>query len=954
MTTCEECRDLLWDYVFDLLEADDVAAVRQHLGGCADCRVELTRAESDRQRLARAGRLDVEVPLFRAPADPDPVTIPFPAVPARRARHVRKWSRLAVAAAVLLAVGLSYGVYARARSGYESAFRQADEQLALAQARRQTFVEQSVADERALNESTRATLLRVNLVGPASYQAAAPNEYQLTLTDLDGKPTTGRVSVRLVDPDKREILKLPDVACAGSTTLSLPRELPVRDLKAAQLEVAVRGRGDAVSVRDYLPVLGPALVTHLATDRPAYRPEEKVYFRSLTLERFGHRPAAQPLALTYALRNRAGVTVVQMRGRAEKNGIGGGEFELPKNLAEGVYTLTVSDAEHRFTTAARSIRVAKEFVKLRGFDPKPEPTDPDSRALEVEFLPEGGDLVAGVESRVYFRVHTRAGQPEDLEGHVLDGTGQPVARLNTERRAPIARGLGVFTFTPAAGERYTLKITSPRGVPVHAQLPAVQKDGLVLRVPDAVAVGADVNVRIEQGVRERRLVLSLVCAGRLVAQQAVTAGPGRTEARLSPPADCEGVLRLTAFDVTDGAPRPVAERLLYRAPAGRLNVTVEAAKPLATGQRATLTFRTTNEAGKPEPAWLLASVVSQELLDKVKDPAGANLPAYFYVLSELDQAQDLEQADILVGDDANSRRALDLFLGTQGWRRFVPDAQRPVLVRDNAKKLEAGSILTLDNRDDVQRKYAAALAVFQAKARTQDAELAREESRLRDDRLAALAALGDFQRRVQNAVRLAAGGLFVVFLALGCVSMTVPLVQVLRGRLVRRRYFVGSAATLGIAALAFLTPLEGMSPKLPSPTTPASPSLALATPPTTAAGVPAARVVGIGPAATVLAAVEPQFTDARHAARVMSGNQGAQPPVPAAVVTLGPQREFAYLRSANPAATETLLWHPVLFTGSGPAQVSFDVPRAGRYHVRVEANSPTGRLGGVGRTLDVK
>jgi hypothetical protein len=75
------------------------------------------------------------------------------------------------------------------------------------------------------------------------------------------------------------------------------------------------------------------------------------------------------------------------------------------------------------------------------------------KELLVEFCPEGGDLVAGVPSRVYFQVRTPSGKPADLKGSLTDGTDAvtEVATLTDPEQAGVNRGIGVFTFTPQAG-----------------------------------------------------------------------------------------------------------------------------------------------------------------------------------------------------------------------------------------------------------------------------------------------------------------------------------------------------------------------------------------------------------------------------------------------------------------------------------------------------------------------
>ena len=75
----------------------------------------------------------------------------------------------------------------------------------------------------------------------------------------------------------------------------------------------------------------------------------------------------------------------------------------------------------------------------------------------MQFYPEGGDLVAGLENRVYFFGHDPLGEPVDIRsGRVVDSQGREVARLQTYHE-----GRGMFRFTPAVDENYRLEITQP-------------------------------------------------------------------------------------------------------------------------------------------------------------------------------------------------------------------------------------------------------------------------------------------------------------------------------------------------------------------------------------------------------------------------------------------------------------------------------------------------------------
>src|SRR5439155_6989996 len=90
------------------------------------------------------------------------------------------------------------------------------------------------------------------------------------------------------------------------------------------------------------------------------------------------------------------------------------------------------------------------------------------KTLHVEFYPEGGDLVAGAENRVYFQVRTTLDKPGDLRGRLVDDLDNVVVddvHTLTDADAPdVNQGMGVFSFRPDAMRKYRLKVESPLGV----------------------------------------------------------------------------------------------------------------------------------------------------------------------------------------------------------------------------------------------------------------------------------------------------------------------------------------------------------------------------------------------------------------------------------------------------------------------------------------------------------
>ena len=96
--------------------------------------------------------------------------------------------------------------------------------------------------------------------------------------------------------------------------------------------------------------------------------------------------------------------------------------------------------------------------------------------LTVHFYPEGGSLIAGVTRKIGFKVNDQLGQPVDVTGDILGGSGSKIIQTKT-----ITPGFGVVSIIPEKGEKYTLLITSELGEKQQFSLPE-PGDGLAMAV----------------------------------------------------------------------------------------------------------------------------------------------------------------------------------------------------------------------------------------------------------------------------------------------------------------------------------------------------------------------------------------------------------------------------------------------------------------------------------------
>jgi hypothetical protein len=440
--------------------------------------------------------------------------------------------------------------------------------------------------------------------------------------------------------------------------------------------------------------------------------------------------------------------------------------------------------------------------------------------LAVDFFPEGGDLLAGVPNRVYYRLRTPLGEPvNNPQGSVIIMSMREPKNviLNVEQK----QGLGMFTFTPEINETYRLWVTHPGGpteIPDPFKKINVLARGVALSVPEAVSKeGTPLNVVVHNTGAQRRLAILATCRGRLVAEEFLLAGTGERTISLTTVAGTRGVVRVTLYDASAGTLTPLAERLIYRIPAEQLRLAVKGLKEtFQKGERANLRIEASDELGRKTRAWIGGAVVDERVLT----PADLDAPspqAHFFLLSGISRPEELEQADLLLADSPQGRKALDLFLGTQGWRRFVPAADEAKLFAGDKKGKSEELLFSRENSSPTalaalhDAKIKQSLDKINQDVARQRQELAEQKNRsIVDARLAALE-LARLQNLPAELVRIGAGVLVVALLVAGVLLLLWGLVRVQR-RLSPTTAFVGSCCSFLICWI-----LYGAGASLPVP-----------------------------------------------------------------------------------------------------------------------------------------
>lgn len=739
----------------------------------------------------------------------------------------------------------------------------------------------------------------------------------------------------------------------------------------------------------------PKLNKELDFSRKSYGPGEEVAARCKATHLDGPPLKNCPVRAVVVIDNKQYGSHGEERGealafRTDDEGIVNIRFQLPKAIERGLGTLAVTfDDPAMPDTIVRPIPIVL-------------------KKLDIDFCPEGGDLVAGLRNRVYFQVRSTLGKPAELHGQLLEDCkpmGLTIETMTDEKTPELNHGMGRFEFTPQKDRKYTLKVETPIGIAKLYELPPIKPEGVVLSVPAGVVkAGETIPVRVRSSAKHS-FVVGAYCRGRLLDSIELNASHfvgGEARAVLRPIGGAGGVCRVTVFEVPSGEGgqrvlRPVAERLIYRQPVERVQIALQPdQKSYVPRQTVKLDVEATNEKGEPAPAVVLLRVVDKSVVTLADDKTGRAMPTHFLLTTEVRRPEDLEYADFLLGPQPQAAEALDLLLGTQGWRRFAE--QDPQKFR-NEQKQDAEQLLATIGQsrakitDLTQQELRRVEADFthkaeEATARAAQAKAAEQETRDNPDYRAALVLLkgyDDFFDRMQR-VGAPIAEAILILAALACLILGLS-------RRVGRvlPYYAAAAACAAMFLMLAKVSLqnaptrhsheEQLAHLLDRENRQITPSAKAALPePNMGPGRAHPLAKGrVGKNANRAAegkggVVQRRLLDqAKQIApkdrKALAGkmpkpagnaeltpNEAAENPGQPAWPSM-PVREYKHVRADGSAEerydfAETLYWHPVLVLPSGKAEVSFDLcDSLGAFEVTAFAHTLDGRLGSASRIL---
>jgi len=271
----------------------------------------------------------------------------------------------------------------------------------------------------------------------------------------------------------------------------------------------------------------------------------------------------------------------------------------------------------------------------------------------VKFYPEGGHLVKGLKSRVAVSVTNSEGRHLATKGTLMNAQHQKVADVVTDET-----GRGLFEFTPD-GSAYTVHLADEKGKQREYKLPEALDEGCVMTLDVMDDDELTASLQCTSAIQGRLLGYALMHNGNVVQCDTMTAEPMLTHRfdRLSMP---DGVSQITIFDSSG---QILSERLFFIMPMISLTDSINV----------TTTQTTLAPCGKVTLDLLAEpnSSISFSAMDAATMTNGkeGNMKTWMLLSSEVSGYIDSPDY-YFESDDAEHRKAADLLMMIQGWRRY--------------------------------------------------------------------------------------------------------------------------------------------------------------------------------------------------------------------------------------------------------------------------------------------
>jgi len=283
---------------------------------------------------------------------------------------------------------------------------------------------------------------------------------------------------------------------------------------------------------------------------------------------------------------------------------------------------------------------------------------------DVQFFPEGGNMLSDVHAKIAFKAINSNGMGIDIKGSVIDDGNNEVAQFASQHL-----GMGEFVFQPQSGKSYKAKVSFSDGTQNTYDLPKVLDEGIYLSVnntnPDSLTIRLASNQAFLDKFKNT-LFYIVAQSGGTVCYAAQTNLHNLLYSSTIPKSKFPtGILQ---FSLLTSEGDPLSERLVFIQHNDLLNVTINTDRQVyATRQKVHMNLSVKNKE-VPDVGTFSLSVTDESKVPYNEDSETTILST---LLLTSDLKGYIEKPNYYFNHvDAKRIDDLDVLMLTQGYRRF--------------------------------------------------------------------------------------------------------------------------------------------------------------------------------------------------------------------------------------------------------------------------------------------
>ncbi|NIJ51371.1 hypothetical protein [Dyadobacter arcticus] len=399
---------------------------------------------------------------------------------------------------------------------------------------------------------------------------------------------------------------------------------------------------------------------YLHLDRPFYLVGETVWFKAYNLNGATHQfldlSKVAYLEVLDSENNALAQTKFSMA-----DGKGNGSLLIPSTIVSGKYKVRCYtnwmknfSADQFFETA---ITVVNPFIRF-----EPDRTAKGEAQYDVQFFPEGGRLVKGIESKVAFRAVAVDGKGIRFNGALVNQQNDTIQKFS-----PALNGIGYFMFTPKEGDTYKAFVNNSKGKSYEYPLPNVEEQGYVMQVRDSTAnlIKVTVMARVTSEEPIALYMLSHTRQANVMVEKKFL-NRNRAVFLLDRNKLGEGISHITIFNEKV---KPVSERLYFKRPVKSLAIEAKLGNKFVNREKMTLELTTAGAASSEDMTNLSVAIY---LDDSIRTPVQQDISSYLWLTSDL--KGNIENPEYYFSNvTKDTDQLLDNLMLTHGWRRLKWD-----------------------------------------------------------------------------------------------------------------------------------------------------------------------------------------------------------------------------------------------------------------------------------------